>query len=316
MQVHRDIDTIPTLAGCVLTIGFFDGVHKGHRAVLNKLVLKAKELNTISVLITFYPHPRHLLGSNMSFRLIDTMEEKLGKLQAVGIDHTVIVPFTPAFAQMDPETYIKDFLVKRFAPKLIMIGKDHRYGNARKGDFALMSNMQVHEGFTLEEIPLKLIEQNKISSTLIREAIQQGDVALAKTLLGTHFTMQGAVIKGKQLGTTIGYPTANMMVNDMEKLIPQNGVYAVWVKVKNKIFKGAMNIGTNPTVDNTAHIHCEVHILSFQGDIYGENITVYFVQKIRDEIVFANIGTLVTAITNDVKQIERVLNKEDEIELD
>lgn len=315
MQVHRDIDTITSLAGCVLTIGFFDGVHNGHRAVLNKVVAKAKDLNTFSVLITFYPHPRHLLGSNMSFRLIDTMEEKLAKLKVVGIDHTVIVPFTPAFAQMDPETYIKDFLVKRFAPKIIMIGKDHRYGNARKGDFALMANMQVQEGFTLEEIPLKVIEENKISSTLIREAIQHGDVALAKTLLGTHFTMQGAVIKGKQLGTTIGYPTANMMVNEMEKLIPQNGVYAVWVQVKDKVYKGAMNIGTNPTVDNSAHIHCEVHLLSFNDNIYGEKIAVFFVKKIRDEIAFANVEALTTAIANDIILIDRILNEEDIIQL-
>lgn len=312
MQVHRDIDTIPSLAGCVLTIGFFDGVHKGHRAVLNELVQKAKALNTVSVLITFYPHPRHLLGSNMSFRLIDTMEEKLAKLQTAGIDHTVIVPFTPAFAQMEPEKYIKDFLVKRFAPKLIMIGKDHRYGNARKGDFALMESMQANELFTLQEIPLKVIEENKISSTLIREAVLQGNVELAKVLLGTHFTMHGTVIKGKQLGTTIGYPTANMMVNEMEKLIPQNGVYAVWVKVKNKIYKGAMNIGTNPTVDNSTHIHCEVHILSFNGDIYGENLAVYFVKKIRDEIAFASIEDLTKAIANDVKQIESILNKVEE----
>ena len=251
MQVHRDIDQLPPFRNAVVTIGTFDGVHMGHRQIIEKLKVEAKSKEGETVIITFHPHPRKVVSSTiLGIRLINTLDEKLMLLEQHGIDHVVVVPFTEAFANQSADEYIKNFLVGKFHPHTIIIGYDHRFGRDRLGDYLLLERKADEYGYNLKEIPKHILENISISSTNIREAILHNDTTTANKLLGYDFFFSGVVVHGDKLGRKLGYPTANLKIQDEEKILPGNGIYAVYAEVENgNRFKGMMSIGFRPTVD-------------------------------------------------------------------
>ena len=325
MQVHRDIDNLPVFKNAVITIGTFDGVHLGHRQIINKLTGEAKTVNGESVIITFHPHPRKVISSAiLGVRLINTLAEKTEVLSTMGIDHLVIVPFTDAFANQPAEEYVRNFLFEKFHPHTIIIGYDHRFGRERLGDYRLLEKMAPQLGFTIKEIPKHLLDEIAINSTNIREAVLHNDINMANKLLGYTFFFEGEVVHGNKLGRKLGYPTANLHVQDAEKIIPGDGIYAVYAEVKDDLplkkatpdtydatnhqshLKGMMSIGFRPTVDGKKRV-IEVNIFDFDKDIYGETLTVYFKHRLRDELKFDSLDALVKQIGQDVEQTRTVL---------
>jgi riboflavin kinase/FMN adenylyltransferase len=301
MQLHKDITNLPSFTKAVLTIGSFDGVHLGHKTILQQLTEAAKAIEGTSVVISFFPHPKLFLGQNNDkpIALLNTISEKAALMEKSGVDHLVLVPFTADFASMEAEAYISDFLVRFFHPHTVIIGHDHRFGKNRSGDFQLMKSCGNKYGFQVLEIPEYVINNIGISSTTIRKKLNSGDIAEANELLGYQYSFTGTVIKGNQMGRTIGFPTANLLIEDDWKLIPCNGVYAVSGLIKGKErFLGMMNIGTRPTFDGKER-SIEVHIFEFDKEIYQEEMTVNIVHKIRDEIKFTNINELQAQLNTD-----------------
>jgi riboflavin kinase/FMN adenylyltransferase len=318
MQVHRDIDNLPVFYNAVVTIGTFDGVHVGHRQIINKLKVEAIKINGESVIITFHPHPRKIISSAiLGVRLINTLEEKIEVLSGLGVDHLVIVPFTDAFANQPAEDYIRDFLFEKFHPDTIIIGYDHRFGRERLGDYKLMEKMAPQFGFKIKEIPKHILEEIAISSTNIREAILHNDIEMANKLLGYTFFFEGEVVHGNKLGRQLGYPTANLKVHDQEKIIPGDGIYAVYASIKKGMqneeatmdeinsfpieelqYKGMMSIGFRPTVDGKKRV-IEVNVFDFNKDIYGKTMRVYVMKYLRAEVKFNTLEELVKQIDQD-----------------
>ena len=313
MQVHRDIEKLPPFKNAVVTIGTFDGVHAGHRQIIDKLRSEALRVKGESVIITFHPHPRKVVSSTiLGVRLINTLDEKISLLRELGIDHVVVVPFTEAFANQSAEDYVREFLVKRFHPHTIIIGYDHRFGRDRAGDYRLLEEKAGEFGFELKEIPRHLLENISISSTNIREAILQGRIEKANRLLGYEFFFSGTVVDGDKLGRRLGYPTANLRVENEEKITPGNGIYAVYAELEAKtipdpspIFspvpsrlKGMMSIGFRPTVDGRKRV-IEVNLFDFNQDIYGRTLRVFVKKYLREEVKFDGLEELVKQIDQD-----------------
>lgn len=308
MNVFFGLDSLPQFRNAVVTIGTFDGVHVGHQAILDRLKSKAKSIDGETVIITFEPHPRFvLLGNSQPIFLLNTLEEKIRNIERQGIDNLVVVNFTLEFAAMEAEAYVKSFLVENFQPHTLIIGYDHLFGKGRKGNFQLLQEMKTQFHFELEEIPMQVVEQNKISSTQIRLALKSGDVAKAARYLGQAYALQGVVIEGKKRGKNLGYPTANIQVDDGQKLIPAIGVYAVRVEHNQKLYGGMMNIGHNPTFADGKNVSMEVHIFDFDQDIYGMQLKVFFMEKLRDEMKFDGVQELVRAIDADKVQALKIL---------
>ena len=318
MQVHRDIDNLPVFHNAVVTIGTFDGVHVGHRQIINKLKVEAIKLNGESVIITFHPHPRKVISSAiLGVRLINTLEEKIEVLSGLGIDHLVIVPFTDVFANQPAEEYIRNFLFEKFHPDTVIIGYDHRFGRERLGDYKLLEKMAPQFGFKIKEIPKHILDEIAISSTNIREAVLHNDIEMANKLLGYTFFFEGEVVHGNKLGRQLGYPTANLKVHDLEKVIPGDGIYAVYASMKKGIkneeatmdevnsfpiedaqYKGMMSIGFRPTVDGKKRV-IEVNVFDFNKDIYGKTMRVYVKKFLRAEVKFNTLEELVKQIDQD-----------------
>ena len=318
MQVHRDIDKLPVFHNAVVTIGTFDGVHVGHRQIINKLKVEALKIKGESVIITFHPHPRKIISSAiLGVRLINTLDEKIEVLAGLGIDHLVIVPFTDAFANQPAEDYIRNFLFEKFHPDTIIIGYDHRFGRERLGDYKLLEKVAPQFGFKIKEIPKHILDEIAISSTNIREAVLHTDIEMANKLLGYTFFFEGEVVHGNKLGRQLGYPTANLKVQDPEKIIPGDGIYAVYVDMKknspvkndestevnsipveNAQFKGMMSIGFRPTVDGKKRV-IEVNVFDFNKDIYGKTMRVYVKKFLRAEVKFNTLEDLVKQIDQD-----------------
>lgn len=310
MQVHRDIDRLPPFRSAVITIGTFDGVHMGHRQVINRLAGAAKDAKGESVIITFHPHPRKIVSSAiLGIRLINTLDEKISLLDQLGIDHLVVVPFTEAFANQPAEDYLKNFLVDRFHPHTIIIGYDHRFGRDRLGDYRLLEKHAREFKYELMEIPKHILENISISSTNIREAILHSDIATANKLLGYDFFFSGLVVHGDKLGRKLGYPTANLKITDEEKLIPGNGIYAVYAEVDDtpQRLKGMMSIGFRPTVDGKKRV-AEVNLFDFDREIYGQTLKVFVRKYLREEIKFDGLEALVKQIDQDKIDSLKVLS--------
>ncbi len=299
MAVFYNIDSLPQFANAVVTIGTFDGVHAGHRQILAEVVKYAHECSGESILITFEPHPRKVLFPHQSLGLLTSLSHKLQLVASTGITHTVVVPFTPAFAALSAEEYVAEFLVNRFHPKSVVIGYDHRFGNARNGGIDLLRKVSPQYGFDVVEIPAQLIADAAVSSTKIRNAISQGKVTEAAQMLGRNYTIEGRVEHGRQLGRQLGYPTANLSLLMPEQVVPQIGVYAVLVEVDYAIYGGMMSIGLNPTVSDTADVKLEVNIFNFDADIYGADIRVHFVARMRPEQKFDSLTLLVDQLHAD-----------------
>lgn len=291
----------------IITIGAFDGVHLGHCEILNKLCLSAAEKNGESLVLTFWPHPRVILDHDNSLKLLNTLEEKIALFEKAGIQHLVILKFTDAFSNLSYSDFIKTVLVEKLNVFHLIVGFNHHFGKNREGNYDKISEYTKIYGFTSEKLDAKYIENVKVSSSLIRNALLTGNVNLANKHLGYEYSISGKVIQGDKIGHTIGFPTANISILHDFKLIPHNGVYAVKAKVDDKIIKGMMNIGVRPTINSNANLTLEVHLFNFAADIYGKEITVYFIQWIRKEIHFNNIEQLVRQLNVDKNEISNIL---------
>lgn len=294
----------------ILTIGTFDGVHLGHQKLLGRL----KELKAIhglqTVILTFDPHPRRVLfPEQKDLKLITNTREKLKLLEEYGIDIAVVYPFTKEFSKLDSESYISELLCKKLKVKHLVIGYDHRFGNNRSGDIKVLQKYAPDLNFEVEEISAKDIDSIAISSSKIRQAIDDGNVELANTYLGHAYSLKGKVIKGKQLGRTIGYPTANIDVNDQTKLLPKTGVYWVKAEIENETHFGMLNIGKNPTTDSDDLLKIEVNLFNFDKDIYGKLLQVSFLKRIRDEIKFNSLKDLTDEIGRDKQTCLKWMNE-------
>ena len=318
MQVHYNIEQLPLFRNAVITIGTFDGVHQGHRQIIEKMKQQAKKIGGETVILSFYPHPRKVVVSTiLGVRLINTQQEKIELLDQAGIDHLVIVPFTDAFANQPAEDYVKNFLIEKFHPHTIIIGYDHRFGKDRLGDYLLLEKLAPEFGYELQEIPKHVLNEIAISSTRIREALLQGDIETANKLLGYDFFFSGEVIDGDKLGRKLGYPTANLKMNDEEKIVPGNGIYAVYVRLESEsgverksgavlTHKGMMSIGFRPTMDGS-HRVIEVNIFDFDEQIYGRILRTYVKKYLRAEEKFNNLDDLVAQIAKDKIESLKVL---------
>ncbi|SEW54637.1 bifunctional riboflavin kinase/FAD synthetase [Chitinophaga arvensicola] len=311
MQVHRDLDHLPEFRNAIITIGTFDGVHAGHRFIIEQLEQAANACGGETVIITFDPHPREvLLPSPNNIRLLTTLPEKIALLERAGIDHLVVVPFTKAFSEMPARSYLEDFLVARFKPHTIIIGYDHRFGHNREGGLELLEAEQQQYGFTLIEIPQQVVHDLTVSSTKIRKSLQEGGVRLANELLGYTYFLTGTVVHGDKMGRQLGYPTANLHLADERKLIPAEGIYAVRAQLNGRAewIPAVMSIGFRPTFNGT-DLRLEVHIFDFNEDIYGQELTVHFVEYIRSNLKFDNIDALIVQMDKDSAQAKGILAK-------
>ncbi len=306
MQIHTS-SNFPVFNNAVLTIGAFDGVHNGHRAIITQLKKVAAQLSGESVIISFNPHPRIIVQPNALLQVITTQSEKEQLLKQLNIDHLVLYPFNKAFSELSAQQYIEEFLIAKFKPKAIVIGFDHHFGNDREGNFKLLEKYAQKGDFELFEIEAQTVQNNKISSTSIRNALLHGEILKANHLLGYNYTFNGTVVLGKQLGRTIGFKTANLHLQDTQKLIPGNGVYVVDVHWNNQQLQGMMNIGTRPTV-NGINRTIEVHILNFDEEIYDQNITVSILQRLRNEQKFDGLDALKAQLVTDKIATENYFN--------
>ena len=312
MQVHRDINNLPLFKNAVITIGTFDGVHTGHSQIIKQLNEEAKKIDGESVIITFDPHPRMVISSGKAeIKLLNTLDEKIELLKKKGIDHLVVVEFTKQFSEASAEAYIKDFLTAKFHPHIIIIGYDHHFGNERKGNYKLLEAFADECNFVVKEIPEHVLNEVAISSTKIREALLHCDIETANKYLGYDYFFEGQVVEGNKIGRTIGYPTANLELNDNNKLVPGNGIYAVQVEISSAesyCFRGMMSIGIRPTIGNSNRT-IEVNIFDIDKDIYGDTIRVYVHKYLREEKKFTDLEELKNAITQDKIETLKYLNR-------
>ena len=330
MKVHRDIDQLPLFKNAVITIGTFDGVHQGHRKIIEHLKQEAEKVRGETVIITFHPHPRKVVSSAiLGIRLINTLEEKIELLESTGVDHLAIVPFTEVFANQPAEEYIQNFLIEKFHPHTVIIGYDHRFGRDRQGDYRLLEKMATVYNYVMKEIPKHMLDEIAISSTNIREAIIHGDVDTANKLLGYDFFFEGVVVDGDKLGRKLGYPTANLKMTDDEKIHLGDGIYAVYAEIRSQrsevgsqksevggqkaeggarapVLKGMMSIGFRPTVDAKKRV-IEVNIFDFDQEIYNERIRVYVKKYLRAEVKFNNLDDLKKQIGQDKIESLKIL---------
>ncbi len=298
MKTHHSAHTFSSKKGTVVTIGTFDGVHKGHRKIINRLKESALANGWESCVLTFFPHPRMVLQKDASIKLINTIDERAQLLEDLGLDHLVIHPFTLDFSRYHAETFVEEILVNSLNAKKVIIGYDHRFGRNRNANIEDLKRFGEQLGFEVEEISKQELEDVAISSTKIRKALNSGDLQRANEFLGTPFTLSGTVVHGKNLGKTMGYPTANLKIEEEYKIIPAQGVYVVQSQIQNSTVYGMMNIGTNPTVGGTSQT-VETYFFDFDQDLYDQQLEIQLLKRIRDEKTFKSVDDLVTAMKTD-----------------
>jgi len=277
MKIYRSIEDYDEDKRSVVTIGTFDGIHLGHQEILSRLIKSSKNKDLNSVVLTFFPHPRIILNKYNEVKMIDTLDEKIIHLNEIGIDSLIIHPFDRNFSLLSANQFIKDFLVDKLKIKHIIIGYDHRFGKGREASVTDLKNYANDYDFTVEEIKAQEIEKITVSSTKIRNSINQGDIKTTEKYLGRYFNLTGKVVKGDGLGKKINYPTANIFIEETYKIIPKDGVYLVETIIKDKLFNGMMNIGHRPTI-GTKNKSIEVHLFNFNEDIYGQVMKKSFLQ--------------------------------------
>lgn len=282
----------------MLTIGSFDGVHLGHQKLLKRIRRVADRIDGESILITFHPHPRTVVRSEVGIQLLSDLEEKIELIEAQELDHLVVVPFTRSFSAQSPTEYVENFLYCTFQPHTIVIGYNHRFGKNRAGDMSFLRSKAVELGFEVEQISKQEVEDLSVSSTKIRKALTAGEIATATALLGRPYRLSGIVERGQQVGRTLGFPTANLALAGRDKLVPREGVYAVQVMRDGQTYNGMLNIGHRPTL-NGFHRSIEVHLFDFSGNIYGEKISVDLLQFLREEEKFDGLDSLKAQIERD-----------------
>lgn len=300
MKVIRNIQDFNPQKKVVLTPGTFDGVHVGHQKIISRLKDIAAKEDYETVVLTFSPHPRKIIFPNDdSLKLLNTMDEKIAQLEKNGIDNLIIYPFSKKFSRIPALEYVRDFLVNQLKVNKLVIGYDHQFGKNREGNFEYLKELSELYDFTVEEIPAQDLNDVKISSTKIRKAILEGDFDTANTFLGYNFSLTGTVTQGKKIGSSIGFPTANITVLDKDKIIPNEGAYAVYVYLNGNKHKGMLNIGNNPTISNENQTTIEVNIFDFNKDIYNQEITVEFATKLREVTKFNSLEELKNQLNKD-----------------
>jgi len=308
MAIFRDINNLPSFRNPVLTIGTFDGVHKGHRAILSEVVWHAGNVGGESILLTFEPHPRKLLFPDQPLGIITPLADKLGLVSDTGIQHIIVAPFTREFASFSANDYIRDFLVGKFHPHTLIIGYDHRFGHDRKGDIRLLEQYSPELCYELVEIPAQLIDEATVSSTKIRHAITGGRMEDAMHMLGRPYALKGTVVHGNKLGRTIGYPTLNIQPLDADQIIPGLGIYVIRTSHNGHNYNGMMSIGYNPTVTDARVLKIEAHLFDFDQEIYGEEVELLFLKKLREEEKFESLAALREQLGRDKEDALKVLN--------
>lgn len=307
MKIYEGLAGFTPVKNAVVTSGTFDGVHLGHQKILNRIREIARSIQGETVLITFWPHPRLVLyPAEHNLRLLSTFEEKTKMLRQFGIDHLITIPFTQEFSQMSSQEFIQKVLIEAIQTKKLVIGYDHRFGKNREGSFEYLKANSSTFGFELEEISRQDVEEIAVSSTKIRKALESGDVKTAESCLGRPYELNGLVIKGQQIGRSIGFPTANIHIPNDYKLIPKDGVYAVEAFVDGTLYKAMLNIGNRPTVDGTKKT-VEANLFDFQGDLYDKQITVYFHEFLREERKFESLEALKNQLVQDQKSARSLL---------
>lgn len=300
MKIYQSLNEFNPSKKTIVTLGTFDGIHLGHVAILNKICNLAKQENLESVLLTFFPHPRFVVKNDAEIKLLNTMTEKAILLEQKGIQNFIIHPFDKLFSELSPREFVKQVLIKQLNIQKIIIGYDHKFGKNRAADFNDLIAFGKEFGFEVEEISAKQINEVSVSSTKIRNSLIEGNISLANAYLGYPYMLSGIVVKGNQLGRTIGFPTANIEISENYKLIPKNGVYIVTALVNNKTIFGMMNIGVKPTLGENL-LSIEVHLLQFSEDIYGQKIQVNVIERLRDEQKFESFEVLKSQLEIDKK---------------
>ncbi|MFY7964050.1 MAG: riboflavin biosynthesis protein RibF [Chitinophagaceae bacterium] len=311
MKIHYELENLPQFNKAVITIGTFDGVHNGHKKILEQLQQEAAAINGETVVVTFHPHPRNIVGDTSGVKLLTTLTEKIELLNAQKINHLVVIPFNDDFANLLADEYVTNFLYKKLHPHTLIIGYDHQFGKGRKGNYELLEEYGARLGFNVKEIPKQVLQQAAISSTRVRKALLHQDIETATLLLGYDYFFEGTIIYGDQIGRTIGYPTANIQINNDEKLVPGDGVYAVQVsinsaKYKNQFFGGMMYIGSRPVVNGKRRV-IEVNIFDFDDDIYDETMRVSVKKYIRGDMPLNGLHALKQQLAIDKSNCQQVL---------
>lgn len=308
MKIYNNFTDFVKVPNAIVTIGTFDGVHQGHRAILTDMVNAAKEIGGETVVVTFYPHPRQVLNIDSSnLRFINTQEEKIKHLEEIGVDNLIVVNFTKEFSRIPSDVFIREYVIEMINPAKIVIGYDHHFGKNRTGDFCLLYDLSQRYNFTVQRIEAHDVENIAVSSTKIRLSLQRGDVEHANMLLGYQYSYEGKVVPGAQIGRSLGYRTANLDVEREYRLIEKAGVYATYVDFEGKAYKSMTYIGSKPTLNGECKESIEVHIFDFDGDIYEKDIKVRFVKRIRDEQRFDSLDDLRRQIEIDDRQIRELL---------
>lgn len=303
MNVYRHIDEFSSKRNVVLTTGIFDGVHLGHKKIIDQVVKMAQKINGESVLLTFFPHPRMVLyPESNDLKLLNTIDERLELLRQTGIDHLIIHPFSMEFSRITSLDFVRDILVNKLNTKKLVIGYDHHFGKNREGSFEHLKEYGPLYGFEVEEIPAQEIQQINISSTKIRNSLLIGEIQAANQFLGYHYFINGTVVEGSKVGRQIGFPTANIEVDEDYKLIPANGVYAVKIKIEDNNYSGMLNIGIRPTIKE-GDVTIEVNIFNFNQEIYNKPIRIEFFEKIRNEVKFNELTELQQQLNHDKQKV-------------
>ena len=311
MRIYKGIDELGDFKNSVVTIGTFDGAHKGHQKILSRLNDRAKETDGESILFTFYPHPRMIVfPETHNLKLLQTIEEKIESLASFGLDNLIIYPFTKDFSRLTAFEFVRDILVEKLKVKTLVIGYDHQFGRNREGDLEFLKETAKIFDFEVEEISAEEVQEVNVSSTKIRQSLNNGNIERANEFLGRPFLCTGTVVEGKRLGRELGFPTLNIQLNNEHKILPKDGVYAVQVKIGEASFNGMMNIGQNPTVQNDADQEkkIEVHIFDFDKEVYGAEVKVFFEKYIRDEKTFSNLGELKSQLIQDENSVRTYFN--------
>ncbi len=298
MKRYTGAETYNNNSSSVVTIGTFDGVHIGHKKIIERLIDTAKNNNLESVILTFFPHPRLVLQKDIDIKLINTIDERMQILEKTGLDSIVIHPFTQEFSRLSARDYVQHMLVEKLRVKHVIIGYDHRFGRNRNSNIVDLTKFGTEFDFTVAEISKQDIDDVAVSSTKIRKALLEGDIVKANAFLGYNFMLTGKIVKGKQLGRTLGYPTANLYIPENYKLIPKKGVYVIKSFIDNKTYFGMMNIGNKPTVNGT-HQTIEAHFFDVTFNLYNKKVQIEMLQRIRDEKKFNTIEDLKNAMQDD-----------------
>jgi riboflavin kinase/FMN adenylyltransferase len=307
LKVYNSIQSYDKTKQTIVTIGTFDGVHVGHKKIIERIVSSTENGKYESLILTFFPHPRMVLGGSPDIRLLNTLEEKQMLLEKTGLDSLVVHPFDAEFSQLSAEEFVKQVLVDAFSTKKIIIGHDHRFGKNRSADFNDLILFGEKYGFEVEQISVQEVNDVSVSSTKIRAALTEGNMEVANNFLGYDYMFTGKVVPGKQLGRTLGFPTANLEITEEYKLIPGDGVYIVRSNIPGVTY-GMMNIGNRPTVDGTNRT-IEIYYLDFSGDLYGQIIEIQVVKRIRSEQKFSSIDHLRQQLQQDLQSVKQYLQK-------